>query len=164
MEKRSFPRSPNSASPPPRSCSKIPTCPFPRSAKKWAIRINACFSPLSKKHKALPPRNTAIKTVLSVLPYIATTLRPNTRWTWTPTQRKHSTAKHEKRARSVPSYFHGGGGGIRTPVALPPNGFQDRLVMTASIRLRILFVYFCVTLLFFTCFLFGSAFATSLLG
>ena len=31
----------------------------------------------------------------------------------------------------------GGGEGIRTPVALPPNGFQDRLVMTASIRLQI---------------------------
>ena len=30
----------------------------------------------------------------------------------------------------------GGGGGIRTPVALPPNGFQDRLVMTASIILH----------------------------
>ena len=31
----------------------------------------------------------------------------------------------------------GGGEGIRTPVALPPNGFQDRLVVTASIRLQI---------------------------
>ena len=31
----------------------------------------------------------------------------------------------------------GGGGGIRTPVGLHPNGFQDRLVMTASIRLHI---------------------------
>lgn len=31
---------------------------------------------------------------------------------------------------------NGGGGGIRTPVTLPPNGFQDRLVVTASIRLR----------------------------
>ena len=30
----------------------------------------------------------------------------------------------------------GGGEGIRTPVGLHPNGFQDRLVMTASIRLR----------------------------
>ena len=30
----------------------------------------------------------------------------------------------------------GGGGGIRTPVGLHPNGFQDRLVMTTSIRLR----------------------------
>ncbi len=32
---------------------------------------------------------------------------------------------------------YGGGEGIRTPVGLRPNGFQDRLVMTASIRLRI---------------------------
>ena len=32
---------------------------------------------------------------------------------------------------------NGGGGGIRTPVGLHPNGFQDRLVMTASIRLRV---------------------------
>ena len=31
---------------------------------------------------------------------------------------------------------HGGGGGIRTPVPVKANGFQDRLVMTASIRLR----------------------------
>ncbi len=30
----------------------------------------------------------------------------------------------------------GAGGGIRTPVGFPPNGFQDRLVMTASIRLH----------------------------
>ena len=30
--------------------------------------------------------------------------------------------------------------GIRTHVALPPNGFQDRLVMTASISLRIFIV------------------------
>ena len=33
-------------------------------------------------------------------------------------------------------FFAGGGGGIRTPVGLHPNGFQDRLVMTASIHLR----------------------------
>ena len=31
----------------------------------------------------------------------------------------------------------GGCGGIRTPVGVNPNGFQDRLVMTASIRIRI---------------------------
>lgn len=30
----------------------------------------------------------------------------------------------------------GGSGGIRTPVGLHPNGFQDRLVVTASIRFR----------------------------
>ena len=34
------------------------------------------------------------------------------------------------------SYFVGGERGIRTPVGLHPNGFQDRLVMTASISLR----------------------------
>ena len=34
------------------------------------------------------------------------------------------------------TYF-GGGEGIRTPVPVKANGFQDRLVMTASIRLRI---------------------------
>ena len=33
--------------------------------------------------------------------------------------------------------FFGGGDGIRTHVDLRPNGFQDRLVMTASIPLRI---------------------------
>ena len=36
------------------------------------------------------------------------------------------------------SVAFGGGGGIRTPVGLRPNGFQDRLVVTASIRLRII--------------------------
>ena len=35
--------------------------------------------------------------------------------------------------------FHGGGRGIRTPVGLHPNGFQDRPVMTASVSLRIEF-------------------------
>ena len=33
--------------------------------------------------------------------------------------------------------FPGGDGGIRTHVGLHPNGFQDRLVMTTSIHLRI---------------------------
>ena len=33
--------------------------------------------------------------------------------------------------------FGGGGCEIRTHVRLPSNGFQDRLVMTASITLRI---------------------------
>ena len=32
------------------------------------------------------------------------------------------------------SAYFGGSGGIRTPVGFHPNGFQDRLVMTASIR------------------------------
>ena len=36
----------------------------------------------------------------------------------------------------------GAGRGIRTPVGFPPNGFQDRLVMTASIRLHIRFHYY----------------------
>ena len=39
--------------------------------------------------------------------------------------------------------FCGGGGGIRTPGGVNPNGFQDRLVMTASIRLRVFyFIYY----------------------
>ena len=33
--------------------------------------------------------------------------------------------------------FHGGGRGIRTPVGLHPNGFQDRRVMTTSLALHI---------------------------
>ena len=33
--------------------------------------------------------------------------------------------------------FGGGGKGIRTLVGVSPNGFQDRLVMTTSISLRI---------------------------
>ena len=32
---------------------------------------------------------------------------------------------------------YGGGRGIRTPVGLHPNGFQDRPVMTTSVSLRI---------------------------
>lgn len=33
-------------------------------------------------------------------------------------------------------FIFGGGGGIRTPVGLHPNGFQDRRVMTTSLRLQ----------------------------
>ena len=48
--------------------------------------------------------------------------------------------KNVKRKKYEPQWFvflsSGGGEGIRTPVGLHPNGFQDRLVMTASIRLR----------------------------
>ena len=50
----------------------------------------------------------------------------------------------------MPFYFDlggialiGGSGGIRTPVGLHPNGFQDRLVMTTSIRFRIMGRRFC---------------------
>ena len=39
-------------------------------------------------------------------------------------------------AASFSSNHIGGGGEIRTPVGLPPNGFQDHRVMTASLRLR----------------------------
>ena len=47
-------------------------------------------------------------------------------------------AKREKpRKRSVFKAFYGGGKGIRTLVGVSPNGFQDRLVMTTSISLRI---------------------------
>ena len=35
-------------------------------------------------------------------------------------------------------HIFGGSGGIRTPVGLHPNGFQDRLVMTASIRFQVI--------------------------
>ena len=38
--------------------------------------------------------------------------------------------------RGFAFFCYGGGEGIRTPVGLHPNGFQDRLVMTTSIRLR----------------------------
>ena len=46
--------------------------------------------------------------------------------------------------RNRTRYFYGGGRGIRTPVGLHPNGFQDRLVMTASICLRKRYTY-CIT-------------------
>ena len=43
--------------------------------------------------------------------------------------------KHSGDQISLPGCFSAVGG-IRTPVGLPPNGFQDRLVMTASIPLQ----------------------------
>ena len=42
------------------------------------------------------------------------------------------------------AYF-GGGCGIRTHVGLLPNGFQDRLVMTASITLRMTYPDYLIT-------------------
>ena len=58
------------------------------------------------------------------------------------------TPKHSYIRKSTNSLWRvfvqfpsGGGEGIRTPVPLQANGFQDRLVMTASIRLRMLILY-----------------------
>ena len=49
----------------------------------------------------------------------------------------------EKQGRKMTSNpVSGGEEGIRTLVGLLPNGFQDRLVMTASIPLRIVRMYF----------------------
>ena len=45
-------------------------------------------------------------------------------------------AKSPKSHDRLFGLLFGGGRGIRTPVGLLPNGFQDRLVMTASICLR----------------------------
>ena len=42
-------------------------------------------------------------------------------------------------------YHRNGEGGIRTHAPLRTNGFQDRLVMTTSIPLHILFRSFCRT-------------------
>ena len=39
-----------------------------------------------------------------------------------------------KKATQVSAAFFGGSGGIRTPVGFHPNGFQDRRVMTTSLR------------------------------
>ena len=52
---------------------------------------------------------------------------------------KCETRQKEKSLKNVvfSRLFGGGEEGIRTLVGLPPNGFQDRLVMTASIPLRI---------------------------
>ena len=52
---------------------------------------------------------------------------------------------NKNKGHTVPLVFIGGGCGIRTHVTLLSNGFQDRLVMTASITLRIwvrAFAYF----------------------
>ena len=56
--------------------------------------------------------------------------------------KKRSNAEPGKKEKSLENVvfsrlFGGGEEGIRTLVGLPPNGFQDRLVMTASIPLRI---------------------------
>ena len=58
----------------------------------------------------------------------------------TPPRDLLSTIKepNKKRKSKNSTYVIGGAGrGIRTPVGLHPNGFQDRLVMTASIFLQI---------------------------
>ena len=47
-----------------------------------------------------------------------------------------STEKQNEQAKMLVR-FVGGGRGIRTPVGFHPNGFQDRLVMTASIFLHL---------------------------
>ena len=48
------------------------------------------------------------------------------------------TKKQRKRSQKMRLFGSGGGGcGIRTHVTLPSNSFQDCLVMTASITLRI---------------------------
>ena len=39
--------------------------------------------------------------------------------------------------RGFVQFANGGSGGIRTPVGFHPNGFQDRLVVTASIHFQI---------------------------
>lgn len=42
----------------------------------------------------------------------------------------------EHQLKSLLLTYYGGEGGIRTHVELPPNGFQDRPVMTASVPLQ----------------------------
>ncbi len=50
----------------------------------------------------------------------------------------HIQKTDEALSSSVYYFFmYGGGRGIRTPVTLPPNGFQDRPVMTTSVSLRV---------------------------
>ena len=46
------------------------------------------------------------------------------------------TSKKQTAPAKADAVYFGGGCGIRTHVGLLPNGFQDRLVMTASITLR----------------------------
>lgn len=38
-------------------------------------------------------------------------------------------------------HMYGGEDGIRTHVELPPNGFQDRPVMTASVPLHVVMIH-----------------------
>ena len=49
--------------------------------------------------------------------------------------------KNLKQTQSSFKVFCGGGRGIRTPVGLHPNGFQDRLVMTTSIALQLIYSF-----------------------
>ncbi len=44
---------------------------------------------------------------------------------------------HKRQHDYVLPFVNGGCGGIRTPVGVNPNGFQDRLVVTASIRIQV---------------------------
>ena len=48
-----------------------------------------------------------------------------------------SSEKTKRTSKKCLSVLLGGGRGIRTPVGFHPNGFQDRLVMTASIFLHV---------------------------
>ena len=52
------------------------------------------------------------------------------------------SAKQKSSKRSSFKGFHGGAGGIRTHVTFRSNGFQDRLVMTTSIQLRISILFY----------------------
>gem|GEM_PF-5560994 len=53
---------------------------------------------------------------------------------------------NEKRSQNRLRLSLGGSGGIRTPVGLHPNGFQDRLVMTTSIHFHDVFI-FCYSII-----------------
>ena len=56
-------------------------------------------------------------------------------WLLAPNSNPPFSFRHEKRT-PFGVLYRGGGRGIRTPVGLHPNGFQDRLVMTTSIALH----------------------------
>ncbi len=51
--------------------------------------------------------------------------------------RIHFISRQNKSTLTRGCFCFGGGSGIRTHVGVSPNGFQDRLVMTASISLRV---------------------------
>ena len=50
----------------------------------------------------------------------------------------HPSPFSQKKRCIIASHFFGGERGIRTPVGVNPNGFQDRLVVTTSIALHII--------------------------
>ena len=95
-----------------------------------------------KKHRAsrsAPSErgdNVSDRTLLPQLPSLKTVHR-TVLFTLRPKGSNPTPWKKRAKSKSFWLSFFGGGCGIRTHVTLPPNGFQDRPVMTTSVTLRV---------------------------